>query len=213
MIPLLLVAGALAQDVDCTDGREGWLAELAAEGSPRAYGCLATDPGAVPLLIAAASSAEQPARYTRALALWRLHRIDEAVGAEEARTYGASDRRLLLDGIKAHRGRATPSPDHATILATLPWYAPDDGYTDARLTATDHQNLAVVMRPPAEVVPPAVPSPAPAPGRSRCGCGPSSPSGALLAALALLFSLGSTRRRPCPAASGSPRRAARPPGG
>ncbi len=212
MIPLLLIAGVLAQDLDCSDGRASWLAELEAQGSRRAYGCLAADPEVVPTLLQTAGTAAQPERFTRALALWRLHRLDEPVTAEEARAYGPSDRRLLLDAIKAHRGRASAAPEHVAVLETLPWYKPVDRYTDARLTAMDHQNLAILQRPP-EPQPPPEPEPdlSPPPHRAegRCGCGLGPGVGWLPSLLLLVGPL--MRRRSARAASGAPRRVVRPP--
>ncbi len=216
MIGLWLVGVALAQEADCADGRDAWLAELQASGTRRAYGCLAADSTAAPDLIERAAATDDPARLTRALAVWRLHRLDAEVTPAEARAYNPSDRRLLLDGIKAHRGRKSPAPDHAKVLESLDWYQPDDRYTDARLTALDHRNLAMIEAPPPEPVPVAAEAPegpAPEAQRDRCGCSASPAQGLAPALLALLGLVSWRRRRAGPGASGAPQRAARPPGG
>ena len=211
MIALALLAGVLAQEADCSDGQAAWLAELESSGSRRAYQCLSLDPAAHGVLIARATTGTNPERVTRALAIWRLSRLEEAITAPEARTYNPADRRLLLDGIRAHRGRRTPAPVHSAVMEQLSWYAPDDRYTDARLTALDRQNLAILESPP-EPEPAPEPAPEPEPEQnSRCGCGAISPANG---ALGLWLALGlSWRRRAGRGASGSPQRAARLPGG
>ncbi len=212
MSSLLLVSLGLglAQDFDCSDGQDAWLSELEATGSRRAYTCLAADETAAKALIARAAEPEPGTRVTRALAVWRLHRLDGEVGAEEARTYNPADRRLLLDGIKAHRGRATPAPDHLKVLEAMPWYAPNDRYTDARLTPQDRQNMVLITTPPAPEPSPAAPEvSAPAAEvatEGRCGCA-TGQSPALGWMLWLGLGL-SWLRRAGPGASARPRRAA-----
>lgn len=206
---------AAAAPPDCSDGHAAQIAELEQSGSRRAYDCLAADDQAPAALLAAAATEAPSPRLTRALAVWRLHRLDDEIGDDEARAYGASDRRLLLDGIKAHRGRASPAPDHLVVFETLAWYAPEERYTDGRLTAVDRQNIAVLERPPvlppAPVEAPPVEAPAERP-EAGCGCTAAPASRGRLPGLLLLLGL-SSRRRPGPAASAAPRRAARPPGG
>lgn len=210
MIGLALIGLALAQDFDCTDGQAAWLVELEASGSRRAYTCLAGDESAARALIVRAGEVEDAARVTRALAVWRLGRLDAAVTAPEARAYNPADRRLLLDGIKAHRGRASPAPAHLKVLEGLDWYVPDDRYTDARLTALDGENLAMLESPPVpeptpEVAAQAAPIAEPSSG---CGCA-AAESGTGLLGLWLALSL-SWRRRAAPGASAAPQRAAPP---
>ncbi len=214
MIALALGVGlAWTQDFDCSDGREAWLTELVSRGSRRAYTCLAGDGTASEVLIARAAEAEESARLTRALAVWRLQRLDHEIPDPEARAYGPADRRLLQDGVKAHRGRRSPAPDHLEVLEGQSWYQPDDRYTDARLTPVDRHNLAVLTDPPAPP-PPRVEAPPPPPtATSRCGCASTAGTGGWLWGVLALGLSGRRRWRPAgPSASGAPRRAAQPPG-
>jgi hypothetical protein len=210
LIALGLIGLVLAQVPDCNDGQATWIAELEASGSSRAYGCLAADPSAATALIerSALLEAAESGRLTRALAVWRLQRLNEAVTPAESRAYNPADRRLLLDGIKAHRGRRSPAPAHLLVFEKMDWYQPVDSYTNARLTPQDRRNLAMLEHPPEpEVVEkPPVEPPAPDPKRSICGCDAARPAagfGWLFLALALVIS-----RRSGPAPSGAPRTAA-----
>ena len=71
-----------------------------------------------------------------------------AIGGEEARTYNPSDRRLLMDGIRAHRGRRSPSEVHARTLEQFPWYDPIGTYTENRLRDLDRNNIKTLETPP-----------------------------------------------------------------
>ncbi len=107
-------------------------------------------------------------RLTRALALWLLHRTEDPFDADLVRRLNASDRRLLADGVRAHRGRRTPVPAHEKVFAQLLWYAPRDSYTDTQLSALDRENIAMADKPPPA---PVVDEPLPPAPRHGCNCG------------------------------------------
>jgi uncharacterized protein (TIGR03382 family) len=138
------------------------------------------------------------ARATRALALWLLQRTDAQWDPALLRRLPAADRRLLADGVRARRGRASPSPDDAAIFQNFAWYKPDPHYTEGRLTAIDRANIAMADRPPPAPAPPPPPGPdemAAVPPAEQvaspgwCGCATATGAGplALLLAFAALL--------------------------
>ncbi len=113
-------------------------------------------------------------RRTRALALWLLQHTDRPMDPDVVDKLSPSDRRLLADGIRARRGRASPAPEHAKVFEQFGWYEPVPNYTDARLRPIDRENLAVVD-PPVRLTP--APAPAdPAKPEGKTG-GPPPPGG------------------------------------
>lgn len=181
-LPILLWAAALtfAQD-DCPASIPETITRLEAEASRLAYECLAKNDEAGAALITrlADPAVTQPGRVSRALAIWRLHRLDGEIPAEESRAYLADERRLIADGVRAHRGRPSPSPDHVMVFEQLPWYKPNPGYTDGRLGELDKKNIEIVNNPPAPPSPEDAASaadamaeaPAAAPPKRSSGCG------------------------------------------
>lgn len=190
---------------------------LSTRGSKEDYLCVATAPEAPAALIAALDrlDAGNPDtdgpqnRYTRALALWLLAHDERPWDPALVRRLSADDRRLLSDGVHARRGRASPAPDHDAIFRNLPWYNPDAGYTNGRLTPEDRARIALADKPP-PVEPPApleeIPGldgssagatdPAAADG---CGCsarsGPPGPVAPLAPLAVLALARHATRRR------------------
>jgi hypothetical protein len=166
-------------------------------GDKDAYLCLAESDAARDILVAAVDAGgEHPERVTRALALWLLHHDAEVWDPALVRRLSPSDRRLLADGVRARHGRKSPVPEHDRVFAQLPWYQPNAGYTDGRLTPTDRANIAMADKPPA-AAPPPEPAPEPEPSASApssdthlCGC--DHVGAVLLLPLPLLF-----RRRRC----------------
>ena len=73
-----------------------------------------------------------------------LERADRPFDAYEVRLLSADDRRLVADGIRARSGRASPVPEHDRVFAKLDWYHPLKGWTEARLTDVDRENIAMV---------------------------------------------------------------------
>jgi hypothetical protein len=151
---LLTIAAALAA---CDPA--AMLPALVAHGDRDAYHCVTTAEAGRDLLITHldAAPAGGTERLTRALALWLLEHTDRVMDPAVVARLSPADRRLLADGIRARRGRASPSAEHAAIFAQLSWYAPDRTYTDGRLRALDRENLLVVdpPRPPPPPPPPA----------------------------------------------------------
>lgn len=195
--------GSVADDIEAvrTQGRE------------EAYRCLAGADPAGPALVA--WLADPPVegagaeRVQRALALHVLHRLDLPADVPALRLLSAADRRLLRDAVHARRGRRSPSAAHDRVFAQFDWYAPDAGYTNARLTGLDRENLALIDDPPAPAPPvpdtePAAAAvanaapPAAAQVDAWCGCG-AGVGGAGSAALVLALAPLLMRRRhgPC----------------
>ena len=111
------------------------------------YDCVATQQDSGDLLIEALAEGED-ARLARALAIWRMLRLNGEIPPNEAWIYPPAERRLLADALHARHGRETPSADHATVFENFAWYQPDPTYTDARLTDLDRANLEMVNNPP-----------------------------------------------------------------
>lgn len=173
MLPTLLFGLALAGDCPSVDAS---IAALRVVGERSAYECLADNDAAQAQLIAALSEGgEGEERLSRALALYRLHRLDQEIPAEEARAYRPADTRLVADAIHAWRGRASPAPDHRIVLDQMPWYKPIPAYTDSRLTELDRKNLAMVNSPPPA---PAAPKPSAADAMGQPAARAKAPPGA-----------------------------------
>lgn len=183
-----------------------------------AYLCLAGDDLGDDLVVAAldatpaaaAPTADAPlptgsdadmsrARYSRALALWLLQHAEAQWDPALVRRLPAADRRLLADGVRARRGRASAAPEHEKVFQNFSWYKPDPTYTDGRLGAIDRANIAMADKPPP--APPPLPpvkaaadgpagGPPPAPAATGgCGCAASpTPVGPGLLLLGLLLS-------------------------
>lgn len=157
MIPLLLgLFIAHAQAPTCHGEPDAWITRLRAEADRQTYLCLAlTDDAHDPLLAAAQATladrgndAGEDNRLTRALAIHLLQRLDRALTEDEVRALNAADRRLLSDGVRAWRGRRTPSPEHERVFSQFAWYHPVDGYNNGLLTAQDRANITLLDDPP-----------------------------------------------------------------
>ena len=137
---------------ECPDDPAPLITELRAEGSPFAYDCLAGREDGQSLLIAAAEEGgDFNERVTRALAVWRMNRMEGEISDDEARSYLPPDVRLLTDAIKAFRGRETAAPAHKAVLEKFDWYSPTPSFTDARLTELDRANIEKLLNPPEKV--------------------------------------------------------------
>lgn len=159
-----------------------------------------SDPAAVQDAVAVAEADRSRNSLSRALALHLAARLDRALTAEEVHALGMADRRLLRDAVYARRGRKSPAPEHDKVFAQLPWYAPDAGFDNGRLTEQDRANLAMIDHPPA---PPEPPKPEPAalalvdvagPEQKAGGCRCDAAGGGGVAGLLPLL-LGVRRRR------------------
>jgi MYXO-CTERM domain-containing protein len=153
---------------------EAALAVLAREGDEAAYRCAIDEERAGGPLVAAirALPADDDAarpRFTRALAL-RLATTSGFWDPELVRLLSPADRRLLADAVKARRGRRSPSPEHDVVFARQPWYHPDEGYTDKRLSEIDRANFELANDPSAFAAEPAEPAPPPVAASPPPGC-------------------------------------------
>lgn len=169
---MILTALAFAADCDVAAAVD----TLKASGKRDAYDCVRqADDAKTPLLDAIIADPSN-VRITRAMALWLLQRADTAWDPTIVTRLPADDRRLLADGVRAHRGRRTPAPDHARVFEQLDWYHPVDAYNDAKLTPTDRANIALADKPPPlPTAPAAEPVAAAAPPARGCGCGGDAP--------------------------------------
>lgn len=205
-VPVEPVEVTPAEATPCDEGLDSAILTLRLTGDRAAYECLAADDDAQGALIRAMAEegARNPERVSRGLALWRLHRLDQEVPPEEARAYLAVDRRLLADGIRAWRGRESPSPEHVLVFEQLDWYKPTPQYVEARLTEMDKANLAVINDPPKPAPPPEpegaaaampgeIPPPQPA-ASGGCGCAVGGGAGGWMGLLALAL-VGRRRER------------------
>lgn len=195
ILALLGVALAQSPTTDCPNDVQENIQELATEGpgDRSAYECLAGNPSGQALLIDMLKKPQDEGtqnKLSRALALWRLYRLNALISPEEARSYQPTDLRLLQDGIRAHRGRKSPSSDHLKVFEKISWYQPNAIYTDSLLTEQDHANLQMLLKPPAPVTEKTDEEPdEKVMQRTECSCTPgcmSSTSGAGL--MALFFS-------------------------
>lgn len=175
------------------------LDSLEEAGLRHTYDCLAeNDEALAPLLVRIEAKPDQK-RLTRALAVWRMQRLDQVMTDEESRSYNAADRRLLNDAVKANKGRKSAVPEHLAVFEKMSWYAPSDTYTDGRLDDTDRRNLAL-LREPAPLPDPEPEPVAPADPmelvekKSGCGCASTPGTGSAFALVGLLGLLGFRRR-------------------
>ncbi|MEL6344219.1 MAG: MYXO-CTERM sorting domain-containing protein [Myxococcota bacterium] len=151
-LSLLLSSPAAAQDCDAAQ-ISAYIDQVIASGDQAAYLCLATlDDAAAPLLARAKAPAAAP-QVTRALAVHWIQRLDQALPHDAVRAMAPSDRRLVADAVRARRGRASPSPDHARVFAQFDWYKTDRNYTDKRLTELDRENINNLNDPPKALPP------------------------------------------------------------
>lgn len=118
-------------------------------GAREGYECVVThSAGRAAILAGLDAQGEHPERLTRALALNLLTQVDGAFAVEDVRRLSPADRRLLADGVRARRGRASPVPAHAEVFAQWDWYTPASTYADGRLSAVDRANIALADAPP-----------------------------------------------------------------
>lgn len=121
---------------------------LKASGDRASYLCVTAAEAALAPLDAALEADPSNPRISRATALWLLERHDRAWDPALVARLPADDRRLLSDGVRARRGRKTPSPDHEKVFAQFDWYQPSPAYNDRKLTELDRANIALADKPP-----------------------------------------------------------------
>jgi len=177
---------------------------LEAAGLKHAYDCVAENDQALPDLLERIAAQPERETLTRALAVWRMHRLDQEITDEESRAYNAGDRRLLTDAVKARRGRKSGSPANVKIFTQLGWYTPVDSYTDGRLNDMDRGNIDLLRTPAVKPEPESVPDPGLVVAEEvndtgGCGCSSQSGSGTLWGWLGLVGLFTLRRRAPKPA--------------
>jgi len=204
---------ALAAPTCTPADHAGWIESVRTKGEEDAYLCLAADDTAQDALLEAISASDDTTtgshrRMQRALAIHVMQRLESPANIDALRAINASDRRLLRDAVHARRGRQSPVPDHHTVFSKFDWYQPDKRFTNRSLTPTDHENLAVIDKPPrAEPAPAPADAPAmaavpeapgngpqPAATRSTCGCAATT-TGAGVVWLGGLLVVGARRRQ------------------
>lgn len=181
-------------------GVEESLDTLEQAGLRHAYDCVAEDDEALAPLLARIAAKPEQDTLTRALAVWRMQRLDQVITDEESRAYNAADRRLMTDAVKASKGRKSAVPAHVAVFEKMSWYTPSETYTDGRLDETDRKNLDLLREP----APLPEPDPEPEPAspelelvekQSGCGCASSPTPGGLLGVVALVGLAVFARRR------------------
>lgn len=207
MIFALLGLALAAEPRNCAAPLSVYIEEVQTAGTELAYLCLADRDDAGPALIEALSKVTDATvgeeRVSRALAIHLLQRLDRPLTGDAVRALAPADRRFLSDGVHARRGRRSPAPEHERVFAKFPWYQPDPGFTNARLSAEDRANIAMLDDPPRKPQAPRSPSAADAVAEAQqaqstaevspCACsGPGVAS--LLPALVGFLALGRRRR-------------------
>lgn len=162
ILPTLLLLSAapvgaepLPDPATCTEGIPAYIEAVATGGKKEAYFCLAALDEAPAALITDLETRQesQRTRVSRALAVHLLQRLDAPLPPEAVGALEPVDRRLLRDGIYAHRGRKTPSEDHAVVFEQFDWYQPKGRFNNRALTEVDRQNITFLDTPPPEEEP------------------------------------------------------------
>ncbi len=72
-------------------------------------------------------------------------KLDSLLTANQLATLSLRDLRMLRNTIYARRGRPFKSVLLQGYFAGMDWYAPDDAYSDAKLTAIDRKNIRMIQ--------------------------------------------------------------------
>jgi hypothetical protein len=70
--------------------------------------------------------------------------LDALLTVEQLGNYSRRDLRLLRNMVYARRGRTFKSPALQEYFDRMAWYAPDQAYSDARLTDLDRRNVKII---------------------------------------------------------------------
>ena len=176
------------------------LDSLETAGLRHAYDCVAANDAALPALLERIEAQPKRETLTRALAVWRMQRLDQRITDEESRAYQGGDRRLLTDAVKAKKGRKSASAENEKIFTELGWYAPLPTYTDGRLDENDRANIELLRTPAAIPEPEPEPEPDAAEAEATrtkkggCGCTSHPESGSLWGLIGALGLLALRRR-------------------
>ncbi|MSQ01671.1 MAG: YARHG domain-containing protein [Myxococcales bacterium] len=113
-------------------------------GRREAYDCLMSQDEAGSQLVVALLEYPGDPRLSRALAMWMLPRADEPFDPVHVAKLSADDKRLLVDGIRARRGRKSPVPRHEAVFRQFDWYQPVPTFTDGRLRPGDKAQIELL---------------------------------------------------------------------
>lgn len=72
-------------------------------------------------------------------------KLDSLLTANQLATLSLRDLRMLRNTIYARRGRPFRSTLLQQYFGDMDWYQPDEGYSDAKLTAIDRKNIRMIM--------------------------------------------------------------------
>jgi hypothetical protein len=86
-------------------------------------------------------------------------KLDALLSLEQLDDFSPRDLKLLRNTIFARRGRAFVTPMLKAHFATVAWYKADPAYADARLTAVDKKNVALILGLEKKLSPQSAPSP------------------------------------------------------
>jgi len=114
---------------------------------------------------------ESAAPLRRALVFVLLNTTNRLWNPKHVLLLSPADRRLLADGVKARKGRKSPSVEHHAIFNQWQWYRPIPSYTDNRMSQTDRINVGMADN-PEEFIPKSIEA---KPTSSGCGCVSSTP--------------------------------------
>lgn len=159
---------SVAFGATCPDSFEARVAELLQEGIKEHYVCVVDAEDAERQLVAAMGQTWQDsaAPLRRAMVFVLLNTLERPWNPKHVLLLSPADRRLLADGVKARRGRKSPSLEHDQIFRQWDWYRPIPSYTDNRLSQIDVINVGMADN-PNEFVPR---QPLVHESSSRCGC-------------------------------------------
>ncbi len=118
--------------------------EVREHGRRDAYDCLMAQDEAGSKLVVELLEYPADPRLSRALALWMLPRADKPFDPVHVAKLSADDKRLLVDGIRARRGRKSPVPQHEGVFRQFDWYKPVATFTDGRLQPGDKAQIDLV---------------------------------------------------------------------
>lgn len=72
-------------------------------------------------------------------------KLDSLLSANQLATLSLRDLRMLRNTIYARRGRPFRSTLLQGYFGGMDWYTPDEGYSDAKLSAIDRKNIRLIM--------------------------------------------------------------------
>ena len=113
-----MVSVAMTYASPCPDAFDETVAQLVQRGDVQAYGCAVAWSGDDQAFVEQIRKGDERAnpRLRRTLLFRLLDKHDKAWDAEIVALLSAADRRMLADGVRARRGRKSPSELHHQIF-------------------------------------------------------------------------------------------------